>query len=76
MTQQWVKSGDNWMWATWVGDTQVVYLALHDTTLTAKGQWWVLKKVSGADPHGYGIGANTELALAQKIAELDAEKPL
>jgi hypothetical protein len=74
---QWVRSGKNWMWATWIGDAQVIYLVRHEATLSAKGFWWVLKKVSGAvDPCGYSIGAHNDLQMAQKIAELDAEKPL
>jgi len=74
-TYRWVLSGENLMMSTWNGDAQIVYLIEHDTTLTAEGQWWVRKKVSGA-AEGYTIGCNSSLADAKRLAEADAEQPL
>lgn len=74
---RWTKSGDNWMAVTWQDDTQVIYLLEHDTTLTARGQWLVRRKVCGAaDRTGYVIGVQTDLDKAKWVAEEDARLPL
>lgn len=77
MSARWVPTGNNLMWATYVGDAQVIYLLRHDTTYTSKGRYEVIKKVSGAaDRTGYMIGCQTKLEDAKWIAEHDSRQPL
>lgn len=76
MFQRWIRSGPNWMWATWLGDTQIVYL-LQRNPLSLSEDWAVMRKVSGAaDRHGHVIGNSTHLNTAKQIAETDADQPL
>lgn len=75
MTERWVKTGPNWMWATAVGEAQVIYVCFCDTLLDKRGDWRVVRKVAGsADPCGSQIGVNPNLATAQTLAEHDAEQ--
>lgn len=70
--ERWIKSGENWMWATWVGDSQVIYLLHQDGD-----EWQVCKKVSGAgDPCGYVVDTSGDLTIAKGLAMEDSEKPL
>jgi hypothetical protein len=48
MTARWVPSGNNLMWATWVGDAQVIYVIAHEAATADTHKFWVHKKVSGA----------------------------
>jgi hypothetical protein len=72
---KWTQSGTNWMAATWLDDTQVIYLARRaepDWSI-----WHVEKKVCGAasrDPQF--IGTSRDLEKAKAMAEVDAELPL
>lgn len=69
----WVKSGKNWMWATWVGDAQVIYLICRNDE-----SWTLNKKVSGgseAEWMGHARGDKGLASLKQR-AEWDSEKPL
>lgn len=68
MTERWVPSGKNWMWGTWLGDTQVIYVCFFRDPV-----WRVVRKVTGAgDPCGSEIGVSTDLYIAQGLAESDA----
>lgn len=75
---KWVKSGKNLIWATWVGDAQVVYLLwVEPSPFTGKDEWAICKKVSGAvQSNGCVIGVQPTLEGAQAIAEHDAELPI
>lgn len=68
MTEKWVASGPNWMWATWVGEDQVVYLA----TDTPQG-WAVMSRVSGSEVTNH-LATVDDLDDAKKLAEEDAEQ--
>lgn len=72
MSAKWSPSGKNWMWATWVGSTHVIYLVRkseRDETI-----WNVERKVPEAANSGpHFVGTRNHLAKALKLAEDDAE---
>lgn len=76
MAEKWLRSGANWIWATWNGDAQLIYL-LERHPLTLQDTWAVHKKVSGAaDRKGQVLGIVDGLEDAKAMAEKDAEGPL
>lgn len=76
MAEKWLRSGPNWIWATWNGDAQLIYL-LERNPLSLSEQYAVHKRVAGAaDPTGYIVGMSTDLEDAKAMAEKDAEGPL
>jgi hypothetical protein len=75
MTARWVPSGNNLMWATWVGDAQVIYVIAHEAATADTHKFWVHKKVSGASEEEI-IGRCKTPERAREIAELDSQLPL
>ena len=75
MAERWTRSGPNWIWATWSGDAQLIYLL--EAVEPLEDTWMVHKKVSGAaDARGQSLGIVDGLEAAQALAEKDAEGPL
>lgn len=73
MTLKWTPTGGNWMAATWVGDTQVIYLVYLQHGV-AGWWWWVERKVCGAansTPVYLGLSADEDTA--KQIAEEDED---
>lgn len=76
MVDKWVRSGPNWMFATWNGDAQLIYLLERDPMLLSQ-RWAIRKKVAGAArPEGYVIAVMSDLEAAKAHAEHDAELSL
>lgn len=68
MSARWVRSGLDWIWNTWVADTQVMYLVRKTHPV-----WIAERKVGGAAlPLLVGSGKDSDLVKA--IAEVDAQQ--
>lgn len=73
MTMRWVPRGPNFMMATWVFETQVIYLLEHNSLPSSEGWWRVVRTVAGARKEAT-IGTSDDLDTAKTIAEDDAEQ--
>lgn len=72
MTMRWAPSGLNHIMATWVFETQVIYLLEHNPASLLGGEYWrVVRTVAGARKEAT-IGTSDDLDGAKKIAEDDA----